>query len=292
MPIFYLETSALRRMASHLHDPLYTQHAFTSCLAVFELLSGIDTTNFSTRRSILAKVSQSGLAVDWDMPPDKLCSAFTPNPSGSIYADEIRKILRAVLESDTLEQADQACKKAGHGVAVNGLRFIDETLSTNHVRDYQEGIRRFRSDWTYKTADALYRFTHGQLHDGVDLPNELQQSLRERSTSSVLMALCYGLASHFFPAIVQEKMLELYLSYDGSLSYYLAALAYYQENRLVYSKIPAHNDFLDLEHFVYLRSSRSVRMVSDDKLISGICHALWPRKGYTSDGFLCGDRTA
>jgi len=106
------------------------------------------------------------------------------------------------------------------------------------------------------------------------------------------MALCYGLASHFFPGVVQEKMLELYLSYDGSLSYYLAALAYYQENRLVYSKIPAHNDFLDLEHFVYLRSSRSVRMVSDDKLIGDICHALWPRKGYTSDGFLGGDRTA
>ena len=133
---------------------------------------------------------------------------------------------------------------------------------------------------------------HGQLRDGVDLPNDLQQSLREQRTSSILMALCYGLASHFFPAIAQEKTRELYLSYDGALRYYLMALSYYQENRLVYSKVPAHNDFLDLEHFVYLRRSRSVRMVSDDKLICDICHALWPRVGYTSDAFLYWHRTA
>lgn len=221
MPIFYLETSALRRIASDLYDPLYTRHAFTSCLSIFELLSGISTANFNRRRSILAKVNESGLSFDWDMPPDKLRSSFTPSPAGGLCADEIQKILRAVLESDTLGQADQACKKADHGVSVNGLRFIDDTLSTNHVQGYQEGIRRFRNDWSYKTADALYRFMHGQLRDGVDLPNDLQQSLREQCTSSTLMALCYGLASHFFPAIAQEKARELYLSYDGSLSYYL-----------------------------------------------------------------------
>ncbi len=292
MPIFYLETSALRRLASHLQDISYAKNAFTSCLAVFELLSGIDQNNYSSRRNILSKVSQSKLRIDWDMPPDKVCSAFTPKQSGGLYADEIKKILHAVLESETLEQADQSCKKAGYGVAITGLRFMDDTLSKDHIQEYGEGIRRFRGDWSFRTADTLYRFTHGELRDKTDLPYELRQSFRKTRTSSVLTALCYGLASHFFPTVVREKTLELYLSYDGSLNYYLEAASYYQEDRLVYSKLPAHNDFLDLEHFIYLRSSRSVRMVSDDKLISDICRALWPRIGYTSDGFIARHKTA
>lgn len=287
MPIFYLETSALRRLASHLQDTSYAKNAFTSCLAVFELLSGIDENNYSSRRNILSKVSQSKLRIDWDMPPDKVCSTFTPKQSGGLYADEIKKILHAVLESETLEQADQSCKKAGYGVTITGLSFMDDTLSKDHIQEYGDGIHRFRGDWSFKTADALYRFMHGEFGD---LPHELRQSFRKTRTSSALIVLCYGLASHFFPAIVREKTLELYFSYDGSLNYYLEATSYYQENRLVYSKLPAHNDFLDLEHFIYLGYSRSVRMVSDDKLVNNICDALWPRTGCTSDGFLARHR--
>lgn len=286
MPIFYLETSALRRLASYLLDTSYTKDAFTSCLAVFELLSGIDENNYSARRNILTKINQSDLRIDWDMPPEKVCFAFIPMQSGGFYADEIKTILQAVIENETLEQADQASKKSGFGVTISGLQLMDDGLSEDHIQGYGDGIRRFRSDWSYKTADVLYRFTHGDLRDSSDLAKELKKTFRETRTSAALTALCYGIAVRFFPEMIREKTLEFYHSYDGSLEYYLEATSYYQENRLVYSKLPARNDFLDLEHFIYLGCSKSVRMVSNDKLIISICHALWPRIGCSSDSFI------
>jgi hypothetical protein len=66
-----------------------------------------------------------------------------------------------------------------------------------------------------------------------------------------------------FGKMTEEKV---YGSYNGSLSNFLTAMSAYSIDQLINDKNPQRNDFQDLLHVLYLRSSPSIKIISNDNI--------------------------
>jgi len=94
----YLDTSAIIALSQKLAK--IAPICYTSALAVFEIISGINEKKFSRRRGVINSIFSSNIQIDWRMPNEIICSAF-PNverrvqSEGEIIKEVANKICKA-----------------------------------------------------------------------------------------------------------------------------------------------------------------------------------------------------
>ncbi len=281
--MFYLETSSLRRLSGKITNPEILKKCFTSGLSIFELLSGMTEEEYDKRRTILKKFIDSEINIIWALPNEMLKNAFPDISFTDVLSNTLREIVQVVLESASFIKANQMCGSSNLLADLESLARLDEHLSGMLNSIYIHGSEFMKNQIGRNKLKAVYRFTKELESNFSDELRVAFNAWRQWGIiSQIAINLCMSLEIDGW-----ENQLERILnSYSGSLQFYYEAISHYVEKMIMEDQIPGKNHGLDLSHFLYMENNITVKMVSDDKFIKGICNGLWPRKYRSSKDIL------
>jgi hypothetical protein len=106
--MFYLETSALRRVAAFLGSSPRTDSTFTSAFALYEILSGMTPADYSERRAVLCAAQSANLTIDWALPTQVTLDAFGVTHQKDDSSRELEGLCRIVRENSSYNVACEA----------------------------------------------------------------------------------------------------------------------------------------------------------------------------------------
>lgn len=249
--MIYLDTSSIRKIANKLND-IESSKIFTSSLAVFELLSGINENDFILRKSIVENLLDSSIHIDWDTYKEKINKAFQQSfddIEGYVIKslaqkliscsclDEYRNI-KIYTDSDTyythesLSDFDNELSKTGK---------VFSYLGKNEWRNYEKTVRK--------------QFKKQMLEEN------MISSYIQKLTEFSLISLAEDLSGCKRPG---DKYFEVIEKYDHSLDVHL------RYNNLLFlllemnGSICGKNDTVDMLHLIYLKKNDVI--ISEDNI--------------------------
>ena len=150
---YYLETNALIGLSSHLHE-LGGKDIFTSSLSIFELISGITEDTYQRRKTILKKVIDSGVIINWDTFKDKLTKPFTDAYSDP-ERDNYSKMTKIVLESNSFEEIDELCVSKNESFRLESFTELDSEISKEGKKEVDKGIEYYEGKHSKESKKEL-----------------------------------------------------------------------------------------------------------------------------------------
>ena len=281
--MYYLETSSLRKLAGYLQEERLIKKSFTSALSIIELISGMNPEKYNLRRTVLKKIHDSKLGIVLDLPKYIILSAFPAIEIGNQIEeeDELKQVWEIIIETENIEDVNKRCKEKGILSNLDTIRNYDETLSNFFRVGSDVSMKNFREQFSHKQSKALHDFLGQAFKD-----KEGKALLKVFRMQSSLYIMAYNLAVNLPGKNLYEKAMAVYQSYTGGIDYFIEALSYYAEKRMMDNQFPEKNDIFDLTHFLYLRNKPVIKLVSDDNLIQELCSKLGPRRGLKTEDII------
>ncbi len=252
----YFETNALRKLAYRLLDKTFVKDKYTSILSLIELISGIfDDESFLLRKSIISKVIQSKMLVDLTLPELVFLEAFGLHRNNNEITQATRQILNLINISDSYDT-------------------FQKSTESNDLKLYLEFIYTYDKNAREKFREAI---TNNSIGGDTKL---LIPEFKNRWVSENLISILNRVI-HYHASKVQGYSFELRTleeivnSYDNSINIYLFVSSYYIDQKISSKNIPAKNDYFDLHHLIYLKSSND-KIVSDDKMLHSYMKKWFP----------------
>lgn len=258
----YLETNSLRQVSAQLADNNFIQDKYTSILSLIEIISGISNEeSFLLRQSILKKILQSNLKINFDLPNTILYQAF--GFSNGLYPtlkiEDFVQILRIITTIKNFKSLDEV-------ISINSL---NETWIV--IKQYDEIVNRI--GW----KNSIQK----RFDENKDIKKAIEDH-RNRWHSNNIEYL-KKLTINYFARILLEcypdetnyHLEYIISSYDNSIDIYLLSTAYYVDKLVSTKNLPGKNDYFDLQHLIYLYGNMN-EIVSDDKLLHKIVKINFP----------------
>ena len=281
--MYYLETNSLRQLHAKLADSSFCKRCYTSSLSLFELLSGISDKEYVLRKAVITNVLQSSILIDWDFPLDLLYKAFEFVTWESGYPNAIKKACETVAASSDLSEVTSGLVSGKETLSLSDFGAMDDYLSSKQIELFRIGREAFEKMIDADTAKKIYDLLNNSLYPEFPFPQEVIELFRREKIKFTMFQLAVEIAKELNLGDITTTAFSVFATYNQSLNYYFDVISYFFENRVVYNRQPGRNDVFDIAHFMYLKNSRSTKIVSDDKLVKEICLKLWPRKYVSVD---------
>ena len=238
---------------------------------------------YNLRRTVLKKIHDSKLGIVLDLPKYIILSAFPAIEIGNQIEeeDELKQVWEIIIETENIEDVNKRCKEKGILSNLDTIRNYDETLSNFFRVGSDMSMKNFREQFSHKQSKALHDFLGQAFKD-----KEGKALLKVFRMQSSLYIMAYNLAVNLPGKNLYEKAMAVYQSYTGGIDYFIEALSYYAEKRMMDNQFPEKNDIFDLTHFLYLRNKPVIKLVSDDNLIQELCSKLGPRRGLKTEDII------
>jgi len=245
---------------------------------MFELLSGLSEEEYLLRKAVITNVLESSIPIDWDFPLDLLYKAFNFVDWASGYPAAVKKACEAVATSSRLEDVETELISDKETLSLSDLRALDYHLCSKQIEEFRVGRDAFMEFVDAKEARKIYELINNKLFPEVTFPPQVVELFHREHKRFTIFQLAYHIANELQLGDISNTALTVFRSYNNTLDYYFDVTTYFFENRVVYNREPRRNDVFDIAHFMYLKNSKSTKIVSDDKLVKEICLNLWPRK--------------
>jgi len=260
---YYLDTNAIYQLPRLPHN--HKKDIYTSYLAVFELISGIDEKSFRKRKAALKQLIDKNIQIIWESLKTLLIKAI-----GGIAIDydvEATELMMGhVLKCDSYDQLSEISYK--HGEEIYNISIFQE-----HDKCFSNEIFCL-----FKEANKLI-----SKEDRASLrKSELDPSMIQLQTELSIMQIIIDIGF--------EKNSEKYITalkrFDGqkNLHNYLKFIAIYQEGNYRYGRTSGKNDGFDILHTIY--SDTMDYFVSDDTIYHRIPDGYFKASFITFNDFI------
>ncbi|WP_430974201.1 hypothetical protein [Sunxiuqinia rutila] len=254
----YLETNSLRRFASQLTEESFISDKYTSILSLLEIISGIsDDESFKLRKSIIKKIIRSQIKTDLTLPELKIYNAFGIDYNNSEILEKIMMIIRII---DTVKDYNN----------------MESTIKLNYLFDVWEFVKQYDKNANIEFRKVIFnRFPDSGIKKLIQQFNErwTQENLNLLKTK--IVDFYAGIIFRNLPNQSRKSKSEIYSAYDNSIDIYLIVTAFYIDEKISFKNIPGKNDYLDLNHLIYLYKYQN-QIITDDKLLFKLLTKIYP----------------
>ncbi|NRF23629.1 hypothetical protein HRJ45_00970 [Vibrio coralliilyticus] len=245
---YYLDTNVLYRLSTDTFPAI--ENSFTSCLSIFELLSGInDFDSFKRRKGILQAIQNSNLRIIWDLPKTRIERSF-----GLKIDDSDVQATKALFEGVVAAKSYTEAKELV--VVAEGKCYKLETLE-NYDR------------WFCDETVALINSQDTKLKEGDVAEDPLFESFIVESFISSIGEDYVRPSDKYFEVLK-------YFESNSVINVYIRFLAIYILYRMPRGINAGKNDGFDIGHLSYLNHN-DVFVSSDSiyKILIEKCDAIF-----------------
>jgi len=150
----------------------------------------------------------------------------------------------------------------------------DRQLSQYHLSERASMANRVRSSLSAEERKAALEVIEKKENDAV--VTALAHEFYSQSRATLVQRGAEELAKHVPGLNSAEGIAALVNAYDGSMDFHFRASTHAQTDVALSGRTTGKNDVFDISHFMYIDDH--IAIVSDDKLVVGICLKLWPRQ--------------
>ena len=255
--MYYLETNALYHARGILRDiGIRNDDLYTSWLAIFELLSGVQESTWGARKAALSLVAEFQLKIATSTPAEIIASSFEAIEfSAQKDRESILKLVQLALESENMEECNKMVEELEGVVNFEALRTQDAMISA-HDELVGNG-QRYRAD-NSKEARQLVRIAYAES-ESVETPLRYLEARMEYIRKTARM-----FASRLFEVDDERAIAaaEIEASYNGLCDEYFLAKAVLETEFLVNGISPRKNDNFDIAHLLYVGPNT---LITNDK---------------------------
>lgn len=261
---YYLETNSLRNLGSKVIE--LNNDCYTSGLAIFEIVSGINDSDFDIRKSVIEKTLNSKMGIIWELPETIMARAFPPFDYIDNRVDGLKYLCSQLIKSNSYNDFIENTKDKKYNS--DYFRNLDKHYSTHFITATEKGNKNLKLEKEKAKNHEYGEIISAFANDFIDkLPENLiiNESITIYAMSeNVVDGLKMSFAGKKFN---REKV---YNNYNGVLMIFVKAFSLYTALKSKYSNLPARNDFIDLHHLMYLFNDSNKQIVTDDNMIKKI----------------------
>lgn len=264
---YYLDTSAIYQLKKIPERVLRV--SFYSSLAILELLTGINEENFQKRRAILKMLKHSVAIRDITFPEQLIFEAFdnfneyeySEQRTGDLYG-----IMEYILDASDFTLFQTMQLNSHRRFDLEYFVRLDNFLTDNFYKSAVKGNLEIRE--ALKESEGNAYVNMGDKKHDIGSRRAIVNFLNQPGVNDSFTILALANAGINILSSSSEKANEkdVYESYNGKLNHFLAALSAYSSDQVINDKSPQRNDFQDLLHLLYLRSSPIIKIISDDTI--------------------------
>jgi hypothetical protein len=250
---YYLDTGVLRRRSKKLIRSPLRHVAYTSAIALVELVAGVRRSEreFQKRKAAVEAVFAADLPVDWQFPEAKIACAYPRlREKYDIFETRCGSLQALVTALRTSRNVAQFSRRAEALDVPESLEFF-ERYDHEYAGDYVERAKRWPSE------SKMAFDPNSEPVRMLGLPPtvshaEYLRAFRSSGLSSLVMQYGAAMGVGENEGLLEESAHdELFQTYDGSIDAYFRALSWWNIEHAL-GRTPNRNDALDLAHLVYL----------------------------------------
>ncbi|MBW6411344.1 hypothetical protein [Clostridium weizhouense] len=256
---FYLDTNAIYTLANKLERLAKMDNVFISVLGIQEILSrASDEKCFNKRKALITKIVESKMKFYPYIPSECIAMAFKLDISDLEFVEaqkeEFYKKISLLLSSNSYESYIKGLENIG----------IDEKEVLSDLKDRKKKIS-IKLNENFKEMKMQFKESEGKTVE-IDIDNIIvdDNSLKKRQNSYIKEYLIPFL-NNIKIEYTNEDVDELCDNYCGELTAFLLGQSMYGFGRSYYGQLAQMNDYLDIQHLLYLRGEDDV-IVTDDKI--------------------------
>jgi hypothetical protein len=266
---YYLETNALYHISKY--DKKQVGESFTSALALYELIAGMDAATYQRRKGILHLTQNSGITIDWRLPEEILFESYSAGEEFKFVdtrTDKLETIFNQALAIDSFEEF-----RATANDIFEYFSSLDKRWGSSFIQATVAGNGVLKETFIHNPDETIV--FNGKTYP-VNTPEQMKLFLTEQP--AVNRAITVNAFVQMFmasPAIQSAGFTEeeVHDSYNGWTDHFMDAFSVNSMSRMLGGQAPAKNDFVDLLHLLYLRNFKDCKIVSDDKIFA-VCEHL------------------
>lgn len=249
---YYIETNALYSIKK---IPLgKIKESFTSSLAIFELISGINKANFDKRKNILVNIQNSSLQIAWLMPEELMFRSFSALEGYGFIEERVPRLKNLFYKINKYDSFNSFCTSQDY-IDFEYFREMDIILNTDFLKATSEGNIHI-----YESVDTSQNPSINKSQYINEIVNHLPLLNKSISVFAVVINIQKSV-----PDISKES---LYSSYNGYIDIFINGFTDFTHNKILKFENSKNNDLIDLYHLLYLTNNKDYLLVSNDKIYS------------------------
>ncbi|AXH53794.1 hypothetical protein ACEE25_14660 [Clostridium perfringens] len=256
---FYLDTSAIYALSNKLDTLAKMDNVFTSILGIQEILSRVsEKPHFNRRKILINKIVESKIKFYPYLPLECIAMAFKLDISECEFIKEekveFHKKIKLLLKSNSYESYIEKLKDIG----------IDEKEFLSDLKKQKKSISK-KFNERFKENRRQFKESEGKVRK-IDINHILldDSSLKKRE-DSYIKEFIITLLNNIKVNYTNEYINELCDNYSGELTAFFLGQSMYEFSRSYNGEFAEKNDYLDIQHLLYLRGENEV-IVTNDKI--------------------------
>jgi hypothetical protein len=256
---YYLDTVAVRSLRKEL--PKLKTNSYTSALVILELISGISEKEFDIRKQVIKKLFECRFPIVWKLPETMKADAFS-----IIEVSEEHRILGLINICNELLRCDDLqtliSKTENEIYNIEFFKDFDTTHSTGFIEATIKGnieLKKIYNEELLNNGSAAEKYAK-ELVKSLISEVEINGAFTIKGIANYMSTQASSNGEY-----VSEE--EVYNSYNHSINIFVEAFSLFCARKSGELGAPAKNDYLDLNHLLYLRSEPNNYIVTDDKMI-------------------------
>lgn len=252
----YLDTGVIRRRAPTLPGTPLAGAAYTSSLALIELLAGLRSSDreFWLRRAPLRAIIEANIAIDWQMADQKVLCAFPSlRPRVDIFDERVaalRRLVQLAVSADDRTVFREAVQRGGLLEELAYFEKYDRAIDEQY-RATGEALQKIGKSNYDPTSP--FRAALGLPDDAshAKYVRAVQKSVLNRIMTRGVFAYQACEFAGIDGKADRVSFRRFFEEYDGSLDPYLLGFGWWHIEHAI-GRTPGRNDGLDIAHLQYL----------------------------------------
>lgn len=255
---YYLDTVAVRTLSKEL--PKLRNNSFTSALVILELISGLSEREYTIRKQVIKNLLINRFPIVWKLPETIKAEAFPIIEINESRTHGLLKICFELIRSENLETLILNTKNETYNI--DFFKELDKTYYTGFIDATLKGNEDLKKIY------SEIRSTEGKIYENI--AKQFVKSLEkeyETNNGFTLNAIANHLsifASKNSDYVSDE---ELRKCYNHSIDIFLQVFSSFSAKKSGELGTPAKNDYIDLNHLLYLGNKPNLYIVTNDKMI-------------------------
>jgi len=270
--LWYFDTSTLRAVGRKLHSSPIVDHAFTSSLALIELLTGADlnVSEFRIRQLAIRNILSCNLGIDWEMYDTKQHAAFTVLERTNQIDSRItclKQMLRIFCKVDSFEEFLKQVEELDLDYDYYSFKTFDQNASKNWIDASLNGHKNLKEVFDKPSTKDLCLIL-GLPKDA----NKNQVQIKLRANPLNYYMTLFAMSEQFCDEIHINDPVQcaiVYNSYNNSIDPYIRAFSD-SSTTSMFGQQANRNDGIDVLHFLYL--GRMSRLFTEDSKMQDLAH--------------------
>lgn len=265
---YYLDTNAIYSLVNKLERIATYSNVCISMLGIQEIISAIyDKSNFDRSKAAISKIKSSGISIYPYLPIECIAMAFKLDFTELELIMNRKKELwkRATMLSESMSYLEYEEKLNKIGIDINSILQDEketEVFNLTKFRDTvcNDSIKMKQTKINQKKNPQCYEISIDDLI--IDESVESQKKRREEAIRPTLV----NFLDNCMLVYNEDDVKAFCENYNGELTAFLLGCLLYNFKKAYKDGGKAgRNDFIDLQHLLYLRNEKDI-IVSEDRI--------------------------